>query len=154
MLVDIFITTKSRPQLLRKSLQSLSDCTQKHLYRLTVVWDGHDGQMDSQTWNVLREFDAIIDHTLIHSENLGLGPSINQALIHIDTLNRWYSEFPFHTAAAVDNCTEFICYCQDDLLYSPGWLERLFKMFMFHEKIHKLGFASGVECVEHEVKAT
>jgi glycosyltransferase involved in cell wall biosynthesis len=90
-----------------------------------------------------------IDHILFHQENLGLGPSINQALMHISALNSW-GEFD---SRALDpgNITQFICYCQDDLLYTKGWLERLAKMYMLMEKQYNLGFASGVECVEHAV---
>lgn len=80
----------------------------------------------------------LIDHLLIHHKNLGLGPSINQALAHIDTLKRW-DDYP----------SPLTVYLQDDVLYTPGWLDRLAKMFLLLEKSHNLGFASGIESIEH-----
>lgn len=69
--------------------------------------------------------------------------------MHISAINAWGTD---DRAPDLDNVTQFICYCQDDLLYTKGWLERLAKMFMLMEKQYNLGFASGVECIEHAVK--
>jgi len=43
-------------------------------------------------------------------------------------------------------------YVQDDVLYSNGWLEKLSSKYL--QLLHplKLGFASGIECVEHPAK--
>jgi hypothetical protein len=41
---------------------------------------------------------------------------------------------------------------QDDLLFSPKWLETLIKRFTLFEKKYNLGFASGLECVEHKTQ--
>jgi hypothetical protein len=90
---------------------------------------------------VLDDFTDLVDYTITNRENMGLGPSINMALSHIDSLKKW------------DNTqVPFTAYVQDDVLYSPGWLERLSKMFLLFESPHKLAFASGVECIEHPVK--
>jgi glycosyltransferase involved in cell wall biosynthesis len=145
--VDVFITTKGRPDLLRRSLESFLECTDESLYRLTVVQDGLDH--GNATGVVIQDFWTEIDHVLIHQENLGLGPSINQALAHIQALNEWFAH-PTHGYRPL--VTQFVCYCQDDLLYSKGWLERLISSFCCLEKAHNIGFASGVECVEHAVK--
>ena len=157
MLADVFITTYKRPWLLKRSLESLFENTDKDLFRLTIVWDGVDDEErcgDEEmhgTWtrDVLESYEPI-DHVLVHNENLGLGPSINQALAHIAVLNGYYTE-PMH-AQDISQQAEFICYCQDDLLYSDGWLEKLAKFFMIFKDQYNLGFASGVECVEHKVK--
>lgn len=145
MIVDIFVTTKNRPDLLHKSLVSLEESVPRSLYRLTVVQDGDY----SVTTNVLNRHPNLIDHRLVHKENMGLGPSINQALAHIDAVDRYF-EHPTH--GDPEQVAPFICYCQDDLLYTKDWLPRLIQLFTVNEKTYKLGFASGVECVEHPVK--
>lgn len=139
------MTTKNRPDLLRSSLQSLRETTQRDLYRLTVVQDGDF----LNTSRVLDEFTDIIDYVVTNRKNEGLGPSINRALVHIDSTNRWFED---PLAGAPDSVAPFICYCQDDLLYTNGWLNRLVRMFMLFESQHRLGFVSGVECVEHAVR--
>lgn len=131
LLADLFITAKDRPKLLSRSLESLNSCTPRDQYRLTLVQDG-PGAL-AITDKIPRP-----DYILSNSRNAGLGPSINMALAHIDALKRWE-----------ENPPPFTVYVQDDVLYSAGWLERLSKMFLLFEKQHKLGFASGVECIEH-----
>lgn len=156
MLVDVFITTKGRPDLFERSLRSFFDCTSSHQYRLTIVDDSGDGSSFSET-NTQRSIDAAlyrqdhphVDFYLKSRENQGLGPSINQALAHIETVNRWYSD---SRAGDPSRVSDFVCYCQDDLLYTPGWLQRLTKMFLLLEDVEKLGFATGLECVEHPAK--
>ena len=140
MLVDVFITTFNRPGLLHESLKSFFKNTDRALYRLTVVQDGENDDVTE----VIRSFSKSneIDHVLWHKYNLGLGPSINQALAHINSLNTYYESFS----------NQYICYCQDDLLYTDKWLESLVKFHDLFSSQHKLGFASGVECVEHEVR--
>jgi hypothetical protein len=103
----------------------------------------------SVTHNVLSEFTDIVDYVLMNRENSGLGPSINMALAHIDALNRYNSD---PVCPDQNRVTEFVCYNQDDLLYSPRWLEKITSLFLALEKQHKIGFASGVECFEHPVK--
>lgn len=109
----------------------------KEQYRLTVVHD----QLHEDTRQVLVEFSSIIDHVIKHQYNEGLGPSINQALAHIDTMRRWDTSPPLLTV-----------YVQDDVLYQKGWLEKLSQKFLQLERPLNLGFASGIECIEHPVK--
>jgi glycosyltransferase involved in cell wall biosynthesis len=146
MLIDIFMTTKDRGSLFKKSLQSFFDCTDRTVtpYRLTVVRDG-----DFADTRFVNDYD-FVDHVLTHNKNLGLGPSINQALAHIDALNKYYGSSVHKGHSQMYEKSDFICYCQDDLLYSKGWLERMIKFFIIFEKNCKLGFASGVECIEHQ----
>ena len=143
MIADIFITTKNRPDLLRQSLTSLFECTDKESVRVTLVRDGDY----SSTRFAEDEFD--LDYILTSSENNGLGPAINLALTHVNTINNW---FDHRTHGDASKVAPFIVYCQDDLLYTPGWLEKLARNFLVLEKAQKLGFASGLECVEHETK--
>ena len=150
MLADIFMTFKDRDDLFERSFQSFVKNTPRELYRLTIVCDGH-GLPDfiNRNFASLHNDLTCIDHVLIHRENLGLGPSINQALTHIDSLNRYYSD---PRVGDPQKVSEFVCYCQDDLLYTKDWLQTLAKFFMMFENSKNLGFASGVECVEHEVR--
>lgn len=138
MLTDIFITTTNRPDLLRQSLNSFKSCTDRSQYRLTVVRDGDY----SESQRVLDDFKDIIDHTLVHRENLGLGPSINQALVHIDSLKRWDGR----------SDSSLTVYVQDDVLYSQKWLPILSQKYLQLRVPLKLGFASGIECVEHPIR--
>lgn len=147
MIADIFITTKNRRDLLVKSLDSLFQCTDKSNVRITLVRDG----AYANTSTIQDEYAGKFDYVLTSYENEGLGPSINMALAHIDALNRWWGH-PTHGDPS--KVAPFIVYCQDDLLYTKGWLERLLTNFMVMENTHKIGFASGLECVEHEVKQT
>lgn len=144
MLADIFITSKDRPDLLRETLRSLRENTDRSDYRLTVVQDGWNSSCESHIWST-----DIVDHALIQRENMGLGPSINQALAHIQSLNQWF-EHPTHGDPA--RVAPFVCYVQDDILFSPGWLRRMTKFFTLFERQHRLGFASGIECVEHATR--
>lgn len=136
--VDIFITTKGRSSLAERSFSSFGECTPPDQYRLTVVDDTGDSGSSSPGAPASMK----VDHIIIHRENLGLGPSINQALAHIDSLKRWDGK----------DAPPFTLYLQDDVIYSPGWLERLVKMFMLHESHYRLGFASGIESIEHPMR--
>lgn len=147
LIADIFVTSKDRPDLLGKTLSCIKECTQPGSYRLTVVQDGLNVDCDNKVF----EHDSIVEHRLEHKECLGLGPSINQALSHIDTLDRWY-EHPTHGDRG--KVAPFICYIQDDVLVTPGWLQKMLTFFMMYEKQHNLGFASGIECVEHATSKT
>jgi hypothetical protein len=81
----------------------------------------------------------LIDHRIVHTENLGLGPSINEALVHIDALKRWDS-----------SPSPLTVYVQDDVLFNQYWLEVLSERFFQLERPLNLGFASGHQAVEHE----
>ena len=107
-MIDLFMTTKDRPHLLRSSLRSLESCTERGSYRLTIINDGDYRGRDHDANLVEEEFSNIIDHVLINKKNSGLGPSINMALAHIDTLKRWDT-----------SPNPFTCYIQDDILFSP-----------------------------------
>lgn len=147
MIADIFITTKNRPELLDRTLRSLKNNTDGKQYRLTLIKDGYDIETDNviKEWNDKGQIDNIISSFV----NDGLGPSINRALSFIDTNNKWYED---ERAGDKSKISPFICYVQDDVLFSNAWLEKLAKMFLLYEKQYKLGFASGIECIEHPVK--
>jgi glycosyltransferase involved in cell wall biosynthesis len=146
-IADIFITTKNRALLLAQSLESLFECTSKDEVRITLVRDGDY----AVTRTVADEFAGKIDYVLTSYENEGLGPGINMALAHIDAINRWWGH-PTHGDPT--KVAPFVVYCQDDLLYTPGWLEKLIRYFSAYERLEKIGFASGLECVEHSKKKT
>lgn len=134
MIADIFITTKYRPELFKKSLESLyASIKDRSSYRLTIVRDGNYFKTD--------DISISADYILTNSDTKGLGPSINGALAFIDSLKRW-DKTP----------VPLTIYLQDDVQYTEGWLTRLAGAFFQFEKIFNLGFASGIECVEHPIK--
>lgn len=142
-MIDIFITYKDRERLFEESFFSLIKNTPKELYRLTIVCDGFGVPKEIRN-------NQEIDYILVNGKNAGLGPSINMALAHIDALNKWYFSSP--DIADMAKVSQFVCYCQDDLLYTEGWLEKLTKFFCMFEQPKRLAFASGVECIEHETR--
>ena len=144
LIADIFITHKpGREELALRSISSFFNCTDKKSVRTHLIVDG-------PCPDIIHEQESSFDHVLIHNkETLGLGPSINQALAHIQSLNEYF-EHPTHGDKS--QVAPFIVYCQDDLLYTAGWLEKLIKNFLVFEKPFKIGFASGLECVEHTTK--
>jgi len=118
-------------------LESLVQCTDGNLFRLTIVADGHH----NATSEVLREFEQLWDHKIEHAICQGLGPSINQALAYINANKPWDI-----------TPSPLTVYVQDDVQYSRGWLEKLSQKFLQLERPLNLGFASGIECIEHPVK--
>lgn len=146
MIADIFITSKGRPELLEKTLGAIAENTRRDDYRLTVIVDG---AKESQQSDAVAKRLADVDHILIHRENLGLGPSINQALAHIQSINQWHEHQTHGDQSLV---APFVCYIQDDILVTKDWLQKMTKFFLLFEKQYNLGFASGVECVEHKTR--
>jgi len=161
LIADIFVTVKpkrERLELTRRSLRSLIANTDPSQYRLTVCVDGMDLlelSLDAppQQVSAMRCIGANMhrdaDYVLQSQKNEGLGPTINRAVAHIKSINDWYSH-PTHGDASL--VAPYIVMCQDDLLYTPNWLPVLASRFRAYEPLHDLGFASGVECVEHPVR--
>jgi hypothetical protein len=100
-----------------------------------------------QTFRFLAERHA--DFILQSKENVGLGPTINRAISHIKSINDWNSH-PTHGDPS--KVAPYIVMCQDDLIYSKDWLPILASRFRAYGMQYPLGFASGVECVEHPVR--
>jgi hypothetical protein len=150
LIADIFITTKDRPELLRDTLRALKENTNEKDFRLTIVFDGVFVPEDMKSVAYVVDVVGLqMPHMLVHPENMGLGPSINQALSHIQALNQWF-EHPTHGDPS--KVAPFVCYIQDDILVSKDWLPKMAKFFMLLEKPYNLGFASGIECIEHPVR--
>lgn len=152
LIADIFVTVKPTPErleLTQRSLSSLLENTDRQQYRLTVCVDGRGLSLDG----LHTEFGP--DYILQSNENEGLGPTINRAVQHILSINDWYAGAGFACNPDVIDMTQvapYIVMCQDDLLYSKNWLPTLASRFKAYGRIHKLGFASGVECIEHPVR--
>src|SRR6185369_10661270 len=115
LIADIFITHKPGRDFLNSTLRALRANTDREDYRLHLVVDGWPGLGIVKD---IGEFRDNIDHVLLHHENIGLGPSINQALDHIDVLNRWF-DHPTHGDQS--KVAPFVCYIQDDVLVTKGW---------------------------------
>lgn len=121
-------------------LSSLTKTTPREQYRLTLVDDGGYDESESN-WDALHNarLHHLVDHRIIHSKNIGLGPSINEALAHINSLK------------AYDTVkSPLTCYVQDDVLFKEGWLAKLSSKYMQLAPILNLGFASGHSAVEHK----
>lgn len=69
------------------------------------------------------------------------------ALAHIDSLKKWDTE-----AERIQN--PLTLYIQDDVRFNPQWLDILSSKFLMFEKHHNLGFASGIESIEHPPRKT
>lgn len=153
LIADIFVTIKptaERLSLSAASLDSLRNNTDRSQYRLTICIDGNLGTYDDRV--AVAKFVSLedwADYTLQSHSNEGLGPTINRAVSHIKTINDWYAHPTHgdHTKVA-----PYIVMCQDDLLYTKDWLPVLASRFRAYGLQYKLGFASGVECIEHPVR--
>lgn len=144
LIADIFVTikpTKERRDLSERSLQSLSETTDRSQYRLTICLDG-----DGPGYDTIKER---ADYILQSRQNEGLGPTINRAVAHIKSINDWYSH---QTHGDQTKVAPYIVMCQDDILYSPNWLSILASRFRAYGMQYPLGFASGIESIEHPVK--
>lgn len=152
LIADIFITsggpqTDERIEAIKRSLQSFHGCTDRSQIRLTVCVDG-----TSKLVQVLQKEQNPLfkpDYMLMSAQNEGLGPTINRAVAHIKSINDWYAH-PTHGDANL--VAPYVVMCQDDLLYTPNWLPILASRFRAYGMQYPLGFASGLECVEHPVR--
>lgn len=147
LITDIFVTIKpGRDELTVRSLESLLKNTNRNEFRLTLCFDGDNDGCSADLHGIMHE---CADYTLMSNGNEGLGPTINSAVLHNKSVNDWYAH-PTHGDPS--KVAPLLTMCQDDLIYSKDWLPVLASRFFAYEKGRKLGFASGVECVEHPVK--
>jgi hypothetical protein len=157
LIADIFVTIKptlERMALTVQSLRSLFENTDPGTYRLTLCIDGEipgvpmDGKHHEQIMVVpfFARLQYEADYVLQSSTNEGLGPTINRAVAHIKSVNDWNAH-PTHGDPT--KVAPYIVMCQDDLLYSPNWLSLLASRFRAYGTRYRLGFASGIESIEH-----
>lgn len=148
LITDIFVTikpSKERFDLTERSLRSLRENTDRSQYRLMLCIDG------SLTDRGMRQVIEFIDpdFTIESKANQGLGPTINQAIASIKSINDWFGH-PTH--GDTNQVAPLITMCQDDLIYSKNWLPILASRFFAYEKGRNIGFAAGVESIEHPVR--
>ena len=152
LLADIFVTIKPTGQRLPlsvRSLESLRDNTERSQYRLTVCIDGTDLEPAGWTAHLMTFLDGdddrgFADYILSSRENVGLGPTINRAIAHIKTINDWH----LGPAGDPSQVAPYTVMCQDDLLYTPGWLHTLASRFQAYSH-YRPGFATGHYATEH-----
>lgn len=152
LIADIFVTIKPTPErlwLTARSLSSLLGNTAREQFRLTLCVDGYDPMpFWNEGWtDELHGCVDSADYLLTSRKNEGLGPTINRAVSHIKSINDWYAH-PTHGDPS--QVAPYVVMCQDDLLYSKDWLPILASRFRAYGMQHRLGFASGVEGIEHE----
>lgn len=146
MIIDVFVTSlPGRDALTRASLTSLLENTDRESMRLTVYLDG--AGHDDETLRLVRDNADIV---ISCAKREGLPMAINRCLANIQATNEYYSHPIAGDAAKV---SDFVCMVQDDIKYSPTWLNRLRSSFLFFERGgvpgRRIKFASGIECVEH-----
>lgn len=153
MIADIFITTKAsnrqRVEIFQRSLRSFRENTAD--YRLTLIDDTGDANGYHEGLIHRLGVESYLFHRIIvHKKNMGLGPSINEALGVISTEQMWERRQVQMGTMKDEDVPRFIVYLQDDLLYTNDWLPKLATMFMLNEKRYNIAFASGLECIEHQ----
>lgn len=140
-LVDIVVThfpkNERRRDIAWESLRSLVTNTSDHPHRLTWVTDGGGSVPVPEA-----------HRNVVHRENRGLGPSVNEAMMSVISENEWYEQ-----RGEASSASQLVCYLQDDVLYTPGWLTRLTELFLRFESALRIGFATGIECPEHPVRS-
>lgn len=145
LIADIFVTIRGgREDLTARSLRSLRENTTHGQYRLTLCFDGTSR---GERHDLETAFNPA--YSLSSDLNEGLGPTINRAVAHIKSVNDWYSDPKASNMALV---APYLCMVQDDVQYSKDWLPVLASRFRAYGMQYKLGFASGIECVEHPVR--
>lgn len=147
LIADVFVTVKptvERASTTTRSLESLLRNTEDSQFRLTICMDGEAPPMWTPSTHL-----KYADYLLLSHRNEGLGPTINRAVAHIKSINDWYAH-PTHGDPNL--VAPYIVMCQDDLLYTKGWLPLLASRFRAYGMQHPLGFASGLECIEHPVR--
>lgn len=144
--VAIIISTYNRKELLTRSLNSLFNSFDKIKPSITI-WD--DGSTDG-TYEYLTSLEAkgLIcrqPHSEHKGENRGLRAVLNSLL-----------------DLAMVIKTDYICYCQDDIEYEKGWLDKCVEKWEENHKFPKsfkgykfvkFGFITGHDAPEHPVKA-
>lgn len=139
LIADIFVTIKPTMERLELSLQSLDSLfnnTERSQFRLTLCFDGMP--------QIEHAYGNSADYILISRPNVGLGPTINRAIAHIRSVNDWH----LGPAGDSNQVAPYTVMCQDDLLYTPGWLQTLASRFQAYNH-YRLGFATGHYAVEH-----
>ena len=149
LIADIFVTiggnqSPDRVAIINKSLDSLFASTEPGQARITLCLDGISRWATDPIGKIP---DA--DYILSSKENEGLGPTINRAVTHIKMINDWYSH-PTHGDQT--KVAPYVCMTQDDVIYTTGWLPKLVGKFRAYGLQYKLGFASGIESIEHPIK--
>jgi hypothetical protein len=107
------------------------------MFRLTVVIDGGGTNFDKRNYIFKNA-----DYVLWNQKNIGVAPSVNHALAHISMLNSYFDNQKNH----------FVCYCQDDVIYEKGWLDKLVRIYTLFSRRHKVGFVSGHNAPEHKTQ--
>jgi len=131
--VAIVISTFNRKELLKRSLESLFNSFDK-IKPIIFVWD--DGSNDG-TKDWLLEFGKDKEELLVvgKEDNIGLRGVMNGLLNIVYKGN-----------------SDYIVYCQDDIEYQKGWLDKCVRIWERRDKYtKKLGFITGHDAPEHPV---
>jgi hypothetical protein len=108
---------EARKAIARRSLASFFENTDLSRVRTLAIFDGGE--------DFSREFP--FDQVLRQKDSQGVALSLNTALALIRARDNYYVKPGRNPRASAR--TEFISYHQDDLVYSPGWLDKCLGAF-------------------------
>lgn len=130
--VAVIISTHNRKELLKRSLDSLFNSFDKIKPMKIIVYDdGSDDGTKEFLDDLHEKIEGISTYFILGEENLGLRETLN------NLLNETYKLNP-----------DYICYCQDDIEYEKGWLDKCIDNW----EREGIGFITGHDAPEHPVK--
>jgi len=128
--VAVMISTFNRKELLKRSLDSLFNSFDKIKPEIYLCDDGSDEPVK----------DERINYLLRNADNMGLRFTLNILL----------------KEAMLQGDYKYICYCQDDIEYKKGWLDKCVEAWNIPQrqawKDTSIGFVTGHDAPEHAVK--
>lgn len=129
MKVAIIISTYNRKELLKRSLESLSNSIDKIIPEIYIYDDGSTDGTGDWLMSLRIPMGVVVDKK-------------NRGLRH--TLTRLLDNAYFRNP-------DYICYCQDDIEYEKGWLDKCVEMWEAKELPNKIGFVTGHDAPEHRI---
>lgn len=123
----VLITNGSRPRLLEQTLRTLFDNTPTDQFRLTIVTDGLTAQI------LLRQ--VFVDNypkwDFNHPQSVSVTPACS-IIGRLKNLGAYWSEKQFGRG-------EWLCFIDDDVAFTPGWLEQMDSVMSDNNQVRILG---------------
>lgn len=132
----VLITNGSRPRLMEQTLRTLYENTFADQYNLTIVGDGTSQGIEQ--W-VMHSMEPLPDNW---SPLIVFHPCY--VIGRLKNLGAYWSEKQFGRG-------EWLCICDDDLAFTPGWLDH---MIMALNTDNKLRIVGGVRHPYHKTNIT
>jgi glycosyltransferase involved in cell wall biosynthesis len=108
--ISIIIPCYNHGQYLREAINSVEDCSEKHLYEIIIL---NDGSTDNFTINILKQLTEE-GYNVINQQNQGLGAARNNAIktakgeyiLPLDSDNKIRSEYIYESIQVLDSQPE------------------------------------------------